>query len=47
MLALVIVQIPESAIANIMPRSAIENCDVDHVVELEDIAALMESICAG
>ena len=44
---LAIVQNPESAIANIMPRSAIENCDVDHIAELKDIAALVESICAG
>ncbi|PHS29076.1 MAG: hypothetical protein COA82_13065 [Alkaliphilus sp.] len=44
---LTIVQGPEGAEADIMPKAAMTSADIDHVLHLGEISGLIRSICNG
>ncbi len=44
---LAIVQAPKTAEAQYMPRAALEATPVDHIVDLECVAALLQTLCGG
>jgi two-component system chemotaxis response regulator CheB len=44
---LAIVQAPKTAEAQYMPRAALEATPVDHIVDLECVASLLQTLCEG